>query len=278
MQLIKNGGYDVAPDTEISNKNLIDVSYINNKDLIVNMFNNNQFKQMLMDKKILVNLRIDLDANDKKSIIKKKKTNQPYIINSFIIYTSFLSKANIKLVKDNKAWQLMADSSNQDGAAFRALIEHLEVCHKKLVIENNMGVVDNTKTTILRKSVIAYAHNIMIAAYNNTPIPEPVMLDFNSTEMSTKNYEICKNMYNEHTRFVEAIDLLKDFFKRHNLLKSSQDNNKTNENNEEEVEEEETFEEIPVHVARKRPGVVKKVNNKRRITADMVDDDNLQIN
>ncbi|AEB00334.1 39k [Clostera anachoreta granulovirus] len=207
----------------------LDLQYVTNKNALLDLFDNVHFKQLLHDKSLVLTLVPQVDVN-KSPVSVKKKSSNVYIINSFIIYTSFLSKADIKLKKDNKSWQMMGALENgqpvdTDGYEFRKLIEELEVFHKKLLFDDG----DRRKTTILRKRVINYAQALLIASYRNieTPRPEDVTytdkLDENDVSVDEKYVKAGNELYRHAENFRVKTERFKLFLSRHNLIRDPAD-------------------------------------------------------
>ncbi|ACZ63534.1 39K [Pieris rapae granulovirus Wuhan] len=269
---------ETREEEKITTRNyLIDIKHIYNRDSLLETFNNSHFKQLMSDKTFVVKLKPEIDMNEKRvCVTKKKKTTSPYIINSFIIYTSFLSKADIKLKKDNKSWQMMGAVDplskaplDKDGYEFRKLIEELEVFHKKLTFDDG----NKKKTTALRRKIILYAQLMLIACYKDEIVPKPYVDEIKNDETSNEQKdleEVNKNflkageeLYKHYSNFKIKTDSFKKFLKRHKLFKS----------------DDEKFNEECGGVKRKNLCVAANANiiNKRRLTVDMVndyDDDN----
>ncbi|AKN80791.1 39K [Diatraea saccharalis granulovirus] len=238
---------DSMSSSEEERQYMIDIKHIKNRDTLLDLFETTGFKQLLQNKLLTINLKVEVKTNDKRVMMKKKKTSTPYIINSFIFYTSFLSKADIKLKKDSKSWQLMyavdpvtKTPIDVDGYEFRKLIEELELYHKTLVVyEDDNKTVNKESTTILRKKVIAYVQSVMMTCYKGL-----VLLNTDEDEEEDEiNYVNARNYLSQHYKnFKSKVEGFKRFLNRHNLLKS-------------EDEEEE------------------KKLSKRRLTQDMVNDE-----
>nr|ARX71389.1 39k [Erinnyis ello granulovirus]ARX71909.1 39k [Erinnyis ello granulovirus]ARX72039.1 39k [Erinnyis ello granulovirus] len=255
----KNGGVEYV----------LDIKNINNRDVLLKLFNDAHFKHLLRDSQYSVDLKPEICVNNKRIVVaKKKKSSTPYVINSFIIYTSFLSNAKIKLVKDNKAWKLMETVDpvsmrpvDEDGYAFRQLIEELEEFHKRLVFDDKC----EHKTNALRKKIIGYAKTMLTASYNNEPIPKPSVdvdeeINECDQEVNAKFVKAAEELYKHADNFVEKTSNFKKFLIRHHLLKS--DDVETPNSN--------------VGVKRKsHRTVAAPIANKRRLTADMENDDDV---
>lgn len=265
----------VEDDEDLTLKNyLVDITNIKNRDAILDVFDNNQFKQLLHDKKFVVNLRPEIDINEKRNIVKKKKNLTPYIINSFIIYTSFLSKADIKLKKDNKSWQMMGVDTktkiplDKDGSEFRKLIEELEMFHKKLIIDDvdDTPSNNNLKTTILRRKVIAYAQTLLIACYKGEDAVKPHITMFLDDKNANENdivanrcLEACNQLYKYINNFKLKTEQFKLFLNRHQLYKQNDEESESGEK-------------------RKIAQDLKGISNKKRIiTEDMVSDEGVEV-
>ncbi|QOD40013.1 39k [Matsumuraeses phaseoli granulovirus] len=240
---------------------IVNIKHVQNRDMIYELFENPQFNQLMQNKTLFVNLKADIETN-KRVVLKKKKAPIPYIINSFIFYTSFLSKADIKLKKDSKSWQLMGavdpDTKlplDKDGFEFRKLIEELETFHKKLAVYDDSPTnkeMNKNKTSELRKGVIAFAQNMLTSCYKNEEKPPIVNLNDNDEYVMA-----CQELYKHHANFQSKSDNFKLFLKRHKLIKAVEEQD-VNRNN---------------SVAEKRKAAVpQKISNKRRLTDDMVSD------
>ncbi|UYE99116.1 MAG: hypothetical protein [Betabaculovirus sp.] len=233
---------------DYNNKNVdeytMDLKHIGNRDALRRLFNDTHFKHLLRDSQYSVELKPEINVSGKKVVVtKKKKSSTPYVINSFIIYTSFLSNAKIKLVKDNKAWKMMETVDpvslspvDPDGYAFRQLIEELEEFHKRLVFDDKC----EQKTNALRKKIISYAKSMLTASYNNEPIPKPSVAvnhhydkeGDDCEEVNTKFIKAAEELYKHANNFRVKTENFKKFLVRHQLLKT--DESESNNNSEEE--------------------------------------------
>lgn len=266
----------------------IDIKHVGNRDALRKLFNDTHFKHLMRDNQYSVELKPEINVSGKKVlVVKKKKSSTPYIINSFIIYTSFLSNAKIKLVKDNKAWKMMEtvdpvslNPVDQDGYEFRQLIEELEDFHKRLVFDDKC----EHKTNVLRKKIINYAKCMLTAGYNNEPIPKPsVVLNQHNDkeggdceEVNVKFLKAAEELYKHANNFRVKTENFKRFLMRHQLLKTDDsENNNTSE------EEHNLSNNIAVGNNSGGGSVVKRkqqqrvaapIANKRRLTVDMEND------
>ncbi|UXX41853.1 39k protein [Psilogramma increta granulovirus] len=256
----------------------IDIKHIGNREALRKLFIDTHFKHLLRDTQYSVELRPEIVVNGKKIMLaKKKKSSTPYVINSFIIYTSFLSNAKIKLVKDNKAWKLMETVDpvslspvDEDGYAFRQLIEELEEFHKRLVFDDRC----EQKTNVLRKKIINYAKSMLTASYNNEPIPKPSTVvnqqhhdkENQCEEVNTKFLKAAEELYKHANNFRIKTANFKKFLVRHQLLKTDNlENNKNTVNKEKQNVAAKRKQQQQQHVAAP-------IANKRRLTTDMEND------
>ncbi|AAQ21650.1 39k protein [Cryptophlebia leucotreta granulovirus] len=163
----------------------------------------------------------------KKNVVKKKN-GSPYMINSFIFYTSFLSKADIKLKKESKSWQLMGALDpvtkkpvDLDGYQFRKLIEGMEAFHKKLVVfeDEEHKIIDKDSTTFLRKQVIEYAKEMLKSYYCNENFTR--ITKSSGTRFSEIFVASCEelNKHCDDCNFEHKINLFKKFLERHDFVK-----------------------------------------------------------
>nr|UYX49681.1 39K [Darna trima granulovirus] len=250
----------------------INIKNVHNRDVLMDTFNNSSFKQMMLDKRMIIKLKPEININQTQNYAKKKKAASPYVVNSFIIYTSFLSKANIKLKKDSRSWQLMGfknEDTNEvynNGYDFRQLIVQIEKFHKNLNIDN-----DVVKTSVLRKSAVNYAQTILSACYKNDEIPLPSTVKLiDASQLDETDYKIveaeyllsAKELYNYKNQFQRNINKFKEFIKTYNLLKTDSDS---------EDGENESLK------RKKNKGIDNVILKRRNITTDldMVDDDNV---
>lgn len=230
---------------------MIDISHMENRDTILDLFENASFKHMIQNKILLVKLKMELETNEKRVVAKKKKSATPYIINSFIFYTSFMSKAEIKLKKDSKSWQIMGavDAVSKtpidcDGYEFRKMVEELEAFHKDLVVYDKDKKVDKELTTALRKSVISYAQNLLTAYYKNEEVAPP------TDENDNVYLSACKKLYERRDDYKSKVERFKTFLKRHDMIKEEEGGEK-----------------------RKNRGDAVAAVSKKRFTADMISDE-----
>lgn len=204
-----------------SNKNsyAIDIKNVQNRNELMNIFTNKQFCQLLQDKTINVKLNISINADITNpnsgdglqlgqnnvnvaaasssssmsplspplspQLPTKTKKIGDYVVNSFIIYTSFLSKANIKVKKNMNVWNLMRDDPKY-GNQFHDLMLWLECFVKgkylKSAVNHNQQqpkqwyVLDETprerlpsddEERLVRKMIVQSALGVVVAAYNN---------------------------------------------------------------------------------------------------------------
>jgi|WetSurMetagenome_2_1015567.scaffolds.fasta_scaffold26832_2 hypothetical protein len=197
----------------------------------------------------------------KKSGPKKKKLPMPYTINSFIFYTSLLSKAGIKLKKDSKSWQFMGVNPetqqvvDENGHRFRQVIACLEDHHKTLYVYDDAPtnkVVNVEKTDEVRRRAIAYSQHLLAACYNDEPVELPTD-------------EFSKRIYKHLDAFKEAVQCFKTFLNEHKFLKTEGDE-----------EEQYEAEDGAAHPAlKKNPSKVtkaEKVKNMPKLTLGMVSD------
>ena len=215
--------------TEDSVDYIIDIQHVQNRDIIMQLFENSNFNQLLQNKCIGVTLKPELDLV-KRQVPKKKKTAMPYIINSFIFYTSFLSKADLKLKK--KSWQMMGavDAITKkpvdgDGYEFRKLIENLELFHKKLVVYDDVPdntVINYDKTSDLRKKVIGYSQLLLTSCYKNIEVGDP-----ERTDDDEEFYMACAELYKHYGNFKNRVDQFKKFVVRHDLNVRGDEEEKT---------------------------------------------------
>ncbi|AAS82687.1 ORF51 [Agrotis segetum granulovirus] len=265
---------EIAPEIMSSMESLnedaknytVNVKRFTNGAEIVDMMESASLNQLLNSKRMNVMLKVEV-LPLKKIGPKKKKQPVPYTINSFIFYTSFLSKAGIKLKKDSKSWQCMGLNPNTkepidlDGHNFRKLIAKLEAFHKKLFVFDDPPtnkVLNVEKTDYVRKRAIAYSQNLLAACYNNEPVEQPQ--DDNS-----------KEIYKYLDVFKTTVEKFKSFLVTHKFLKSD-----------EEDEDEEEEEEVPEYseddersfkkASRVTKGSKTKNVNNTKLTFEMVND------
>nr|ANY57441.1 PP31 [Phthorimaea operculella granulovirus]QBH66017.1 PP31 [Phthorimaea operculella granulovirus]QBH66147.1 PP31 [Phthorimaea operculella granulovirus]QBH66277.1 PP31 [Phthorimaea operculella granulovirus]QBH66407.1 PP31 [Phthorimaea operculella granulovirus] len=193
----------------------INIEHVINRDTILDLFENPNFLQMLQNKTLTVSLNAQVDSV-KKVLPKKKKAPVPYIINSFIFYTSFLSKADIKLKKFNKAWKIMG-GGEEKSHEFRQLIESLEAFHKRLIVQESNGDMNKKATSELRKSVIHYAQNLLAASYKGEKITAP------EGDETSKFYLACKQLYDAREQFQDKCEKFKQFLQQNKFFKEDED-------------------------------------------------------
>ncbi|ABC61176.1 39K [Choristoneura occidentalis granulovirus] len=220
-------------EPKISNNNaeeLIDITHVHNRDSIRKLFKDNHFKHLLRDSQYDVELKLEIGVNGRRVLVpKKKKSSSPYAINSFIIYTSFLSNAKIKLVKNNKAWEMMdlvdpitKTPFDDDGYQFRKLLKMIEEFHQEFSGDSE------EKTKAIRKRIVNYAKSMLTASFNGEPILEPgsVKFDFDDDccdEVKKKYLKAGEDLYKHADGFKEKTDKFKLFLNRHRLLKSDEE-------------------------------------------------------
>lgn len=181
---------------------VINVEFVKNRDEIVDLFNCPDFVHMLQNKNCDINLKIDL-LPGRKILQKKKKAQAAYAINSFIFYTSFVSKLGIKL-KNEGIWKIM--KKDPEGMVFHKQILSLEEFYKRLNVYDEDKTVNREKSDELRRQVIEYARQLMVSCYNN----EQPMSPFD-------NYT--QDIFNSYKEFKTGIESFKKFLDKHQYLK-----------------------------------------------------------
>ncbi|AER41482.1 39K/PP31 [Epinotia aporema granulovirus] len=180
----------------------INVEFVKNRDEIVDLFRCPDFTNMLQNKNCDVNLKIDL-LPGRKILQKKKKAQAAYAINSFIFYTSFVSKLGIKL-KNEGVWKIM--KNDPEGMVFYKQILSLENFYKRLNVYNEDKTVNREMSDELRRQVIKYARQLMVSCYmDEQPLPP------------FDNYT--RDIFNSYNEFKSGVDSFKRFLNNHQCLK-----------------------------------------------------------
>lgn len=197
------------------NKNyMVNLKKFSNGGELAEMLDSNTLNHLLNNKRFNVALKLEV-VPVKKSGPKKKKVAILYTINSFIYYTSFLSRAGIKMKKDNNSWQCMGlnpetdEVIDADGNTMYILIRRLEEFFKKLYVYDDATVkkVNIEKTNQLRRRTIMYSRNLMAALYNEEPVEPPM----------DQHYQ---EIYRELESFKTAVQKFKLFVSKRKYLKS----------------------------------------------------------
>nr|AIU37265.1 ORF57 pp31/39K [Cydia pomonella granulovirus] len=209
QQSIDNDIMEVVEEESSPHRYTVNIKHVHNKDMTLVL----NFKSVESIKKLVV----------------KKKNGSPYMINSFIFYTSFLSKADIKLKKESKSWQLMGALDpvtkkpvDIDGYQFRKLIEGMEAFHKKLVVyeDDANKIVDKDATTSLRKRVIEFAKETLRLYYCHQPDVHIENL-LAHPGLDKEFLSSCEKLltYSVECNFREKTERFRVFLERHDFMK-----------------------------------------------------------
>jgi hypothetical protein len=188
---------EMDSSTENLNKNYsLNVEKFSNAAEILELMEGNALNNILNNKHVDVQLKVEIVPSRKSS--SKKKLPTLYSNNTYILFTQLFSRLKLAWKASNKMWELMGvDENNQplddNGHDLRYILGQIESFHKQIYITETVSYKDETgallekevtnveKTNKVRKNAVEYAINMLVACYNNAPIPAPDSADKEAT-------------------------------------------------------------------------------------------------